>query len=187
MLLLAATRWPGLMPWNFSAVYALMFCAGVYFQAKLRWWLPFATILATDLLLNAFYYHAPLFSPEMIGNYAAYAALVWLGSKLGAKASLIKLLAGGLLGAILFYLITNTFSWLFNPYNNLEYTKNLTGWLTALSLGTKGWPQTWEFFRNTFTSTGLFTALFAGAMKLMEAMEPEEKEEEETAEEAEGE
>jgi hypothetical protein len=149
--------------------------------------LPFATMLTTDLLLNRFYYHTTLFGPEMVGNYLAYAALVWAGSKLGPKMSFLKLLAGGLLGALLFYFLTNTFSWLFNPYNNPEYTKNLAGWLTALTMGTHGWPQTWEFFRNTFTSTGLFTALFAGAMKAMEALEPEEQENEEPAEEAEGE
>ena len=39
-------------------------------------------------------------------------------------------------------------------------------WLIALIKGTGGWPQTWEFFRNTLLSGGLFTALFVGAMKL---------------------
>ena len=87
-----------------------------------------------------------------------------------------------MLGAIVFYLISNTASWLFNPFHNPEYTKNLAGWLIAMTRGTAGWPQTWEFFRNTLMSSGLFTGLFAGAMKIMEALEPEE--EKESAEEA---
>jgi hypothetical protein len=43
----------------------------------------------------------------------------------------------------------------------------------ALTVGTPGWPHTWEFFRNTLLSGGLFTGLFAGAMKLTGAEEPE--------------
>jgi len=181
MALFALSRWPGLMPWNFSAAYALMFCAGVYFPKRLVWWLPFATMLVADTALNWYhhtYYGTPMFSPELIGNYLAYAAIVWLGRKFGPKARFLSLLAGGILGAILFYLITNTFSWFFNPFNNPEYVKTLGGWLTALTKGTAGYAQTWEFFRNTLTSGGLFTGLFAGAMKLMEALEPAEEKEE---------
>ena len=62
MLVLAATR-PGLMPPNFSAAYAMMFCAGVFFPKRLAWWLPFATMLVTDALLNQFYYHVTMLSP----------------------------------------------------------------------------------------------------------------------------
>ncbi|MDB6066779.1 MAG: hypothetical protein JWR26_2987 [Pedosphaera sp.] len=181
MIVFAATRWPGLLPWNFSAAYALMFCAGVYFPKRLVWWLPFTTMFVTDVLLNL-YWKAPILGPEMIGNYLAYAGLVLLGRWFSPKSSWVGLLSGGLLGAILFYLISNTTSWLFNPFHNPEYTKTLQGWITALSSGTAGWPQTWEFFRNTLLSGGLFTGLFAGAMKLSEAAEPEEKEEEQPEE-----
>ena len=78
------------------------------------------------------------------------------------------------MGAILFYLVTNTASWLFNPFANPEYAKNFLGWLTALIKGTNGWPQTWEFFRNTLLSGGLFTSLFVAAMKAT-AESPAEK------------
>ena len=86
---------------------------------------------------------------------------------IGAGLSLI-------LGALLFYLITNTASWLFNPFHNPEYTKNFLGWLTALTKGTGGYPETWQFFRNTLLSGGLFTGLFVGAKKLT-AESPAEK------------
>ena len=181
MALFALSRWPGLMPWNFSAAYALMFCAGVYFPKRLVWWLPFATMLVADTALNCYYharYGTPLFSPELIGNYLAYAAIVWLGRKFGPKARFLSLLAGGVLGAILFYLITNTLSWFFNPFHNPEYLKTFAGWLTALTKGTAGYAQTWEFFQKTLTSGGLFTGLFVGAMKIMEALEPAEEKEE---------
>jgi hypothetical protein len=185
MLVFALTRWPGLMPWNFSAAYALMFCAGVYFPRRLAWWLPFGTMLASDLLLNLYYhahYDTPVFSPELIGNYAAYAVLVWLGRQFGPKASFFSLLGGGVLGALGFYLITNTLSWFFNPFHNPEYTKTFIGWLIALTKGTTQYAfpikmETWELFRNNLMSGGLFTGLFAGAMKLMERLEPSGDEE----------
>jgi len=187
MLLFALSRWPGLMWWNFSAAYALMFCAGVYFPKKLVWWLPFATMFIADLALNQFYYHVRLIGPEMIGNYLAYIGMVLLGRKFSARASWLALVGGGLLGAILFYLVSNTFSWFFNPYHNPEYTKTLYGWFIALTKGTAGYAQTWEFFYKTLMSGGLFTGLFAGAMKLAEAAEPEAEEKEKPAEEESGE
>ncbi len=184
MLVFALSRMPGMLPQNFSAAYALAFCAGVYFSGTLAWWLPLLTLLATDIGLNLYYWLAlginvwelPLLKYQAC-NYLAYAALIWLGRRFKPQTSFRALLGGGVLGALLFYLITNTASWLFNPFGNPEYTKTLAGWFIALTKGTGGWPQTWEFFRNTLLSGGLFTALFAGAMKLSAVAEsPAEKE-----------
>ena len=69
------------------------------------------------------------------------------------------------------------------------YPKTLAGWLQALTTGLPGYPPTWTFFRNSFLSGGLFTGLFAGAMKLAEteAEQEQSEEEEEEAPEPEGE
>jgi hypothetical protein len=178
----ALSRIPGLLPPNFSAAYAFCFCAGAFFPGALAWLLPLGTMLATDLGLNCFYQHAhPDYdvwsganAANLAFNYAAYAVLIWLGRGFARKKSFLQLLGGGLFGAILFYLVTNTASWLFNPFNNPEYTKSLAGWLLALTKGTGGYPETWEFFRSTFLSGGLFTALFAAVEKLS-AESPAEK------------
>jgi hypothetical protein len=171
MIAFALTRWPGLLPDNFSAAYALAFCAGVYFPGLLAWALPLGTLLATDLLLN-WYYGASVLRVEMLGNYLAFAGIIALGRQFSSRSRLINLLGGGLLGAIMFYLVTNTIS---DP----AYPKTLAGWLQALTVGTPGFPHTWEFFRNTLMSGGLFTGLFAGAMKLGEAAQEQEEQEEE--------
>jgi hypothetical protein len=190
MAVFALTRVPGMLPQNFSAAYALVFCAGVYFSGRMAWWLPLVTMLVTDLGLNLYYWlalgydvWAPLKLAYLGFNYFSYLLLIWLGRRFKPQSSFVSLLGGGLLGAVLFYLITNTAAWLFNPFNNPEYSKTLWGWLTALIKGTGGWPETWQFFRNTLMSGGLFTGLFVGAMKLSEAAE-EAKEEEEEDEEA---
>src|SRR4029079_8799307 len=110
-------------------------------------------------------------------SYVAYGVIIWLGRRFKPQSSFLSLLGGGLLGALLFYLITNTASWLVNPFQNPEYTKNLLGWLIALTKGTGHWPGTWQFFRNTLLSGGLFTALLVGAVKFLASAEsPQEKE-----------
>ena len=179
MAAFALTRWPGVMPPNFSAAYALAFCAGVYFPRALAWWLPLTTLFVTDLLLNICYYQTTPADDRMLVNYLAYGSIIWLGRRFKPQSSWLALLGGGLLGAILFYLVTNTVSWMMDP----AYEKTLFGWIRALTVGTPGWPHTWEFFRNTLLSGGLFSGLFAAAMKLGGAVESEE--EEEPAEEAE--
>lgn len=167
MLALAATRWPGLLPQNFSAVYALAFCAGVYFPGRMAWWLPLATLTVTDVLLNVFYYHYPVFNRHFAISLTGIALLIALGRGFSPRTSWFKLLGGGLLGAVIFYLVTNSLSWLSDP----GYAKTLAGWIQALTTGLAGLPSTWEFFLRTLFSTGLFTGLFVGAMKLSEAAE----------------
>jgi hypothetical protein len=167
MLAFAATRWPGLLPQNFSAAYALLFCAGVYLPARL-WWLPLATMAGSDLALNLYYKWSlgiDAFKATQLINYVAFGLIYLLGRRVGPTAPWIRLLGGGILGAVLFYLVTNTAAWFFNPFGNPEYTRTFLGWLTALTKGTSGYAQTWEFFRNTLLSGGLFTGLFVGAMK----------------------
>jgi len=210
MAVFALTRWPGLLPQNFSAAYALVFCMGAFSKSSRALGGTFGVLLATDLLLNCYYQFVKgwdVFTPSALVyvaiNYLGYGVLWGLGRGFGRRARdsekgagrltvtakpWLHLLGGGLLGATLFYLITNTASWLLNPFGNPEYTKDVAGWITALTSGTKGHPPTWEFFRNTLLSGGLFTGLFAAAMRWSEKMEAQEADaaEEEADEQSEG-
>ena len=180
MVVFAASRWPGLWPreWsNFSPAYALAFCAGVYLSSRIGWWL-LATLLLSDVIMNVFYYRVAPLSLYMLPNYIVYAGVIGLGRAFSPRSSWLHLLCGGVLGAILFYLLTNTNSWIQNP----EYPKTLAGWIQALTTGVPGFPPTWTFFRNTLLSGGLFTGLFVGAMKLSEQTEEEEEPVEEAPE-----
>lgn len=183
VIVFAVTRWPGLMPPNFSAAYALAFCAGAYFPPRYALWVPFAVMLGSDIIINIFYYHVFPVGRYMLVGYSIYALLIALGRWFTHRAGFFKLLSGGILGAFLFYLISNTFAWLGNP----AYLKTLAGWIQALTTGIEGFPPTWSFLKNTLISGGLFTGLFVGAMKVAEATEPEpqEKEVPEETEEAE--
>jgi uncharacterized protein DUF6580 len=182
LVLAALSRWPGLFPPNFSAFYGLAFCAGAFFPRQIKWWVPLGTLVASDVALNLYYYFGlgiNSFRVTQLVNYAAFLAIVWFGTRFNPRTSFVRLLFGGILGALMFYLITNTASWLFNPFHNPEYTKDLAGLIIALTKGTSGYPTTLEFFRNTLLSGGLFTALFAGALKLTAAESAQEKKTEE--------
>jgi hypothetical protein len=159
----ALSRIPGVLPQNFSAAYAFAFCAGVYFRGAAAWWLPLCAMAATDVTLNIFYYHVSPFGFYLLLNYAIYAALIGLGKWFGSRAGFFRLLSGGILGAVIFYLVTNTLTWLQDSF----YAKTIAGWIQALTVGHPEFhPTTWEFFRNTLLSGGIFTALFVGAAKL---------------------
>jgi Family of unknown function (DUF6580) len=173
VVVFAMSRIPGLLPPDFSAAYAFAFCAGAYFAGAMAWWLPLGAMVVTDVVLNVFYYHVAPFGSYLLLNYAVYAALIGLGKWFGQRAPFLKLLLGGLLGAVLFYLVTNTLAWLQDP----GYAKTVAGWIQALTTGHPNvHPTTWQLFRNTLLSGGLFTALFVGAAKLAPAESPVEKE-----------
>ena len=177
LLVAALSRWPKLFPQNFSAFYGLCFCAGAFFPRNVRWWLPMGTLVVTDIALDLYYQS---FSAMQLVNYAAFALIILFGTRFNHRSRFLRLLAGGVMGAVLFYFLTNTAAWLFNTFGNPEYTKDLAGWLIALTTGTHGYPSTLQFFINTLLSGGLFTGLFAGALKLNEAAESaKEKEPEE--------
>src|SRR5206468_2066214 len=99
-----------MLPQNFSAVYALMFCAGVFLSGAMAWWVPLATILVTDIALDAYYLSLgwevlkPSALESQLFNYVSYGALILLGRRFKPGSSFFSLLGGGILGAILFYL-----------------------------------------------------------------------------------
>ncbi len=182
LALLAAMRWPGVLPENLSAVYGLVFCAGAFLRSP-RWvGATFGVLLATDILLLCHYrFNQGL---DVLGaasvvylavNYLGYGVILGLGRRFSSASRWLALAAGGVLGAFLFYVVTNTAAWFFNPFRNPEYTRTWVGWITALTKGTGGYPETWTFFRNTLLGGGLFTALFAGVWKFSGSESPQEK------------
>ena len=183
MIVLAISMWPGMSApmarlfslssgQNFSAAYALAFCAGVYFPNRFRWTLPLGMFVIVNILTNLHYGVSPL-DRYLFLKVAAFAILILIGTRYSARNSTFKLVRGGLLGALVFYVVTNTASWLWDP----AYAKTIAGWLQALTIGTPGYPFTIQFLFNSLLSGGLFTGLFAGAMKLTTASESAQEKE----------
>ena len=172
MLIFAVSRWPGMLPQNFSAAHALLFCAAFWLPGWMGWVLPLATIIVTDILLNVFAYDVTVLDPRLVTNWMILALFVVLAKWLARRRSYGRVFLGTLFGALLFYLVSNSVSWIVNP----AYAKTIAGWVQALTVGLPGFPPTWVFGLKTLLGTGLFTGLFAGAMKLSEAMDATEPE-----------
>lgn len=172
MLIFAVSRWPGMLPQNFSAAHALLFCAAFWLPGWMGWVLPLATIIVTDILLNVFAYDVTVLDPRLVTNWMILALFVVLAKGLARRRSYGRVFLGTLFGALLFYLVSNSVSWMVNP----AYAKTIAGWVQALTVGLPGFPPTWVFGLKTLLGTGLFTGLFAGAMKLSEAMDATEPE-----------
>src|SRR5579862_8545434 len=131
---------------NFSPVAAIALCGGVFLAPGLAFPLPLAALFFSDLALHA--------------RYIALGLAVALGWALRERAKAPAVLAAAVAGSLLFYVLTNTASWLGSP----RYAQSFAGWLQALTLGVPGYPPTWMFFRNTLLSDLLFTALFLACM-----------------------
>ena len=188
MIVLAISMWPGVSGpmaqllglssgQNFSTAYALAFCAGVFFPPRLRWVLPLGMLVIINILTNLHYGVSPL-DRYLIPKILAFAALIWLGTAFNPKSNFFKLLGGGVFGALIFYFVTNTFSWMWDP----AYPKTLAGWIQSLTVGTPGFPPTIQFLLNSLLSGGLFTGLVAGAMKLTAVEDVKEEEPQENPE-----
>ncbi|HYC73016.1 MAG TPA: DUF6580 family putative transport protein, partial [Opitutaceae bacterium] len=151
---------------NISPVMALTFCSAVYFKDRRLWFVPFIALSLSDLYINWFYereygHHWTLLG--WLARTACFGAALAIGSWVAKRKSWLWLLNGTLLGAILFYLLTNTQAW----WDDAFYAKTLAGWWQALTVGHPEYPPTVFFFRNTLFGDLMFTGLFAGLMEWM--------------------
>jgi len=143
---------------NFSPVMAMAFCGGLFLPWRLAAGVVFGSLLLSDLWIGVTLGMG--FGWYLALQYPLYALAIAFGALLRSKAFRLRYILGGvLLNAIIFYLVTNTGSWMANP----GYAKTIAGWVQALTVGIPGYPPTWTFFRNSLFGDLLFTSLFAGA------------------------
>ena len=151
---------------NFSPVMAIAFCGAVYFRKRWMWLVPFLALGLSDIYINQFYAKQYGFTWPLSGvlaRTACFAVALGIGAWVAKRKSWLNLLSGGLLGAIIFYIVTNTQSWASDAF----YAKTLAGWWQALTIGHPEYPPTIFFFRNTLFGDLMFTGLFAGIMEWM--------------------
>jgi len=149
---------------NFSPVMALAFCAGAYYRRGWMWLAPFAALILSDLYIDRYY--ATVYHYEWTGAAAGlrilcFAGALGLGTLISRRRNWLNLLGGALAGSLLFYLVTNTVSWL----GDAAYAHDAAGWWQAMTVGHPQFYPTLFFFRNTAASDLVFTGAFALAME----------------------
>ena len=154
---------------NFAPMAAIALCAAAYFPAKYRFTVPMIALLVSDVVLNTFYGFS-LLSPFVLSHYVGFALVGVLGLLLRERASVKTMLPASIAASILFYVVTGTVSWLFDP----GYPKNLAGLFQSLTVGVPAYSATpsWMFFRNSVVSDLLFTGLFIVCFHLGRASQP---------------
>ena len=142
---------------EFAPGSAIALCCAAYFPAKYKFTIPLGALFATDLILN-YHYGASLLDPQIICRYFALALVCCIGLAVQDRASLKTLLPASILASVVFYFLTNLFSWWSDP----GYAKTFAGLIQALTVGLPQYSATptWMFFRNSLLSNLFFTLLF---------------------------
>jgi uncharacterized membrane protein len=142
---------------NFSPLAAVLLCSAAYLPRKYILLAGLGPMVLADLVLNA-HYHVPLFDTETLARYFCFGLVLLLGYLVRKQQQhkVLFLFGATVVGSILFFVITNTATWLSIP----DYAKTLPGWWQALTVGVPGFPPTLLFFRNSLFSDLFFTALF---------------------------
>jgi hypothetical protein len=154
-----------LRPWvggpeNFAPLAALALCGAAYFQKPWDWAGPLLALLISDVVLN-FHYQQALLTPNTLAAATAYLLIAGVGQRLARWRSWGVWLGGALFSSVIFYLVTNSFSW----WTNVGYDKSPAGWWQALTVGLPGFPPTWTFLRASVISDLLFTGVFVAGIE----------------------
>ena len=152
VLLIAVAAASRLLPHppNFAPIAAIGLFAGAMLDRRAAWLVPFAALLASDLVLG--FYH-PV---GMLWNYLAFAACLLLGSGLLARGrSAPRLVGATLSSAVVFFALSNFGMWASGYYPR-----------TAAGLA-ECYAAALPFFRNTLLSDAVFVAALFGGHALL--------------------
>jgi uncharacterized protein DUF6580 len=144
--------------WHFTPVAASLLFFGAR-GARRRMWVPLVLLAATDVVLTKFIY-AYAFSWDILVTWAWYAAILWLGTGLRAKASFWRVGAAALTSSVSFFLVSNFAVWAAWPQ---MYPRGFSGLMMSYTAGL-------PFFRGTVESDLFFSAAFFGMPVLMHAL-----------------
>lgn len=146
------TRLLGL-PSNVSPMLAVMLLGVAYIDRKsLAILLPISLYFIVDLYLNNVVYAEYFTSFKVIGDLGVYTSLFLilpLCALILSKVSIPRVLMGSLGAAVLFFLVTNLYSFATLP----QYTKNFAGLMESYTAAI-------PFFRSTVVSTMIYSAVF---------------------------
>jgi hypothetical protein len=141
-------------PWMFTPVVGSLLFFGAR-GSRRQLWIPLVLLAASDVVLTKWVYAYPLSWDQCI-TFAWYAAVLWLGTRLGKKTKWLAVIGAALASSVSFFLITNLTAWAWLDI----YPKNLSGVMMSYAAGL-------PFFRHALVGDLLFTtAMFATPMAL---------------------
>jgi hypothetical protein len=159
-------------PFNFTPVAAMALYGGAKGRNMIfSFALPLVVMLASDVALMTFVYSAEgsvpayFISKTALGVYLSFTAITAIGLLLKSNASATRIVAASLASSLLFYAVSNFFTWMGSPF----YPQNLSGLAACYAAGIPFYNNefTGSFFLNQFAGDLFFSGLLFGAHALV--------------------
>lgn len=166
MALAAFTRLVPHIP-NFTALEGITLFGAAYLGSKQRSiFLVLLVMFLTDFILNntivrSFFTEQKglvFFSDYMVFNALSIIAMVWIGSFMLKKVTVLNIGTSALVASFVFFLITNFGAWLTN--HGLLYSRDFNGLMQAYIAG-------YPFLKSSFWGSMLFTFVIFGMYALV--------------------
>ncbi len=141
-------------PPNFTPIAALALFSGVIFHDRfLALAMPLCVMLVSDLFLG---WHGTI-----LFVYGSFALIVLIGRTLQSRVKISYIAGGGILGAMLFFIITNFGVWLTSTMYPLTWQGLVAAYISAI-----------PFLHNMILGTLFYSAVFFGVFYLVERWLP---------------
>jgi hypothetical protein len=142
-------------PMAFTPVTAALLFFGAR-GSRRQIWVPLALLAVSDVILTKAVYAYPTFSWDHYVTWAWYAAMLFLGTRLGTTLKPLRVIGAALAGSVSFFLLSNFAVWAAMGM----YPKNWNGLMMSYVAGL-------PFFRRGVEGDLLFTvAMFATPVAL---------------------
>lgn len=144
-------------PWNFSPMAAFCLFSAAYGANKVwSYGLPILIYFLGDLGILALTGRADwVFTKGLVFVYASFLLVIWIGTFLREKRNLPSVLLAGLVGEVVFFLITNFAVWCFatnNTSSPFYYSKDAAGLLHCYTMAL-------PFFGKSLASTMFYSVV----------------------------
>ena len=150
---------------NISPLMAIAYVGAMYLPRRWGWLVGPSTLILTDIAFLQVNYRTDgsgsMFSWFSLVSLVLYAAAGGLGILIAQRKSITKIISGSLVCSLVFYVVSNTFSWWHDVVIQMNpgYPATLAGWWQANTVGLAGYTPTWTFLRNGMAGDLFFTFL----------------------------
>lgn len=138
---------------NFAPIAAMALFGGVYLTKQKSLLIPIIALAISDALIG--FYNPWL----MAAVYGSFILIGLIGIWIKKHKTVSNVIAGSLLGSVLFFLLTNFVMWAIQPYMpQAIYPQTWQGLVDSYTMGL-------PFFRNTLAGDLFYTGLMFGTME----------------------
>ena len=145
---------------NVAPLAAVVVAGAVYLPRRLAFGVPFGALFISTLLVN-WAKGWPIASPYTAVVALCFGLVIVLAWAVRATPRVRTVLGVTVAGTLVFYLASNTVSWVFEP----GYARSLGGWWQAVTVGLPiaGAPPTWWFLLKSLAGDLFFAGLMVAA------------------------